>query len=320
MSMLGILVLATFANLVGTGLFLWIGARWAKVPNASLVRCFWTTLVAAIGSSAVCGACMLASSRSYVSPITALGLAVAATLLVSWLIIMVLLRTSFVRAVLSSLPTLVPDIAVGIVLWAALASYASATHGMAPTLLGFHNQGVCPYCGRVTTVAADPVSIMRVEWEQPWAICGSCGKSSSPEVVDPTVHAPDRYLVNKWVKPHRWDVVVYRATHDPKVRYVTRLIGLPGEELVVNHSGIWINGVKVQPPAELVKQGFFVSDSNDFTTLELKVKLGADECYVLSDFAPRVRESRERGPIPAGNIEGVVGMIISPIPRIRMFP
>ena len=41
-----------------------------------------------------------------------------------------------------------------------------------------------------------------------------------------------------------------------KTFYVHRLVGLPGEEIIIKEGSIWINGIRAQPPAEISKINF----------------------------------------------------------------
>jgi signal peptidase I len=47
-------------------------------------------------------------------------------------------------------------------------------------------------------------------------------------------------------KPERGDVVVFRNPANPKVDYIKRLIGLPGDTIQVRHSRLYINGKMVE--------------------------------------------------------------------------
>lgn len=57
------------------------------------------------------------------------------------------------------------------------------------------------------------------------------------------IHVPfsDKWLV-QWTKPSRGEIVVFKYPENPEVYYIKRLIGLPGDEVVVTGGHIKVNG------------------------------------------------------------------------------
>ncbi len=78
----------------------------------------------------------------------------------------------------------------------------------------------------------------------------------------PTLIVGDFILVNKFAyglrlpvlnkkivsigEPERGDVFVFRYPQDPKVDYIKRVIGLPGDEIRYQDKNLFVNGVKVE--------------------------------------------------------------------------
>ncbi|MFN9981378.1 MAG: signal peptidase I, partial [bacterium] len=66
----------------------------------------------------------------------------------------------------------------------------------------------------------------------------------------------DRILVDKFAydftAPERWDVVVFKYPEDAKTNYITRLVGLPGETVVITGGDIWT--VRGDAPATIARK------------------------------------------------------------------
>ncbi len=147
---------------------------------------------------------------------------------------------SSLRYVVESLAALA--LAVLLVRSFAVEGYIISTGSMAPYLLGYHKQVVCPECRFPFTVGV-PVDSSQ-ETSGPVA-CPNCGQQR----IDLS-HVPrnegDQLLVQKFAylfrRPKRWEVVVFQNPSQPTQAYVKRVIGLPGEAIQVRAGDVWIDG------------------------------------------------------------------------------
>ena len=122
-------------------------------------------------------------------------------------------------------------------------AYIVPTGSMAPTLLGFHEEVVCPDCGAVFAVGLgdsnQPVS----------PLCLNCGRRDFPNDLEhrrAQLRGGDRLLVHKFLfnlrEPRRWEVAVFDCPDDPGQAYVKRIVGLPGETVQLHNGDVFING------------------------------------------------------------------------------
>jgi len=172
-------------------------------------------------------------------------------------------------------------------------AFVIPTGSMAPTLMGRHKDLACPSCGAVFQVGASQ------EWDElagrvrpdrivPAARCFNCG-ADTPLAIRPGQPDPqypsfngDRILVDKFAydfsAPERWDVVVFKYPEDAKTNYIKRLVGLPGETVVITGGDIWTARdeapatIARKPPERMLAMLQCVSDS-DHVSPEL-VKAG----------------------------------------------
>ena len=176
-------------------------------------------------------------------------------------------------------------------------AFTTAGNSMAPTLLAGHWQGVCPYCGQPSF--ASPTT----QWEpappgEVPMICSNCLRTSTFAGSPQTTFPGDRFVVNKFLQPRRWDIVAFRYPADPAMTFVKRLVGLPGETLFIHDGAVWINGQRIEPPEEL--RGLQYLDKMEglpwgteiWGSKKKPAVLGKDEYFVLGDFSARSKDSR----------------------------
>ncbi|MGA2064992.1 MAG: signal peptidase I [Thermoguttaceae bacterium] len=327
------LVTGTVAQLVLWAWCLWIGARWAKAGAATFRR----ALLVAIASFAVyllLLPVLLREAATTGAAIAAGLLGVASATLVPWLLIAILLKARFFRAIQAWLPTLLATgggAALALLLFRPFLfeAFFCPTNSMAPTLLGRHWTAPCPQCGRPAYC-----SVADARWgRREGGVRMICEDFHTPLVDDfsEQVHAPDRFLAAKFLQPQRWDLVVFRYPEDPGVNFVKRLVGLPGEEVIIKQGRVSIDGQPLTPP-EAIRGIEYLSELEDFPaklwgTPEKPAKLAADEYFVLGDFSAAAKDSRlwEKGApghnpyaVPASYMIGVVTHIYWPPSRWRI--
>jgi len=139
----------------------------------------------------------------------------------------------------------------------------------------------------------------------------------------PTLEAGDRLFVNKLVTPRRGDVVVFEHAG---VRYVKRVVGLPGERVELLYGRVLVNGVAI----EEWPTGTLRLDGKGRALVGLRERLGAVEhallddperplpdsatvvpdghFFLLGDNRDHSADSRSFGEIPRSEIVGVASL------------
>ncbi len=110
-------------------------------------------------------------------------------------------------------------------------------------------------------------------------------------------------ITYKFRGPHRGDVIVFKSPKNPDIDYIKRIIGLPGDQIMVKNSDVYINN---QPLTE----DYIAAKTNlwEGGALREGVPLTVPEgdIFVMGDNRPRSSDSREFGPVPLDTIIGQV--------------
>lgn len=222
---------------------------------------------------------------------------------------------------LASLPIWL--LAVGVIRPFVLEAFTVPTNAMAPTICGEHLEQKCPNCrGKLIISAASAKS------GQGLGICSACLRTAEVPIQDRKVHSGDRVLALKFLKPQRWDLIVFRYPDDPSVLHVQRLVGLPGETLSIHDGSIWEQDKELQKPANLAGLTYLADPDRPREGIWGPVPLAADESFVLGDFSARSKDSRlwQVGApghppyaVPNSHVVGVVTHIYWPPSRWRIF-
>jgi signal peptidase I len=332
---LGTFAVLLAALLAANAVFLQLGSHWAKVPNVGFFRALSAVVLAVIIGAVPWVLLNHVSAGGPGRTIVVLVLEILLPLGLAWAIIARVLRTSTWRAINASLATLIPNIGLFLlmllVVWPFMfEAFRIPTCGMAPTILGDHWEAPCPRCGGPAFCTAKP------EWQESsdvrvLMICGAERRSCEVANAPHAQHPGDRIMVAKFLRPRRWDVIVFHVPDDPKTLFCMRLVGLPGETITLKDGAVWIDGKRQTPPDSC--KGIEYLDrierwpSTFWGSQSHPAKLAADEYFVLGDFSDLAKDSRlwQRGApghlpyaVPASYIVGVVTHIYWPPSRWRV--
>ena len=147
-------------------------------------------------------------------------------------------------------------------------AYKIPTGSMAPTLRGDHFQVACSKCGieydhGFPQKPPRPANLYHVN-SNPH--CPSCGFHSVRPILPKS--SGDRILVYKcgyhFTDPKRWDVFVFKNPTDPRINYIKRVIGRPGEKLEIIDGDIFINDEIARKPEKVQNELWMEIYNNDF--------------------------------------------------------
>lgn len=135
---------------------------------------------------------------------------------------------------------------VALVRAVALEPFGVPTGSMAETLVGNHKASNCPRCGYPIVVGSANGTGRPNRDPYVHAHCPNCDETNlNLQAVRECVG--DRLLVDKNIfelrKPRRWEVAVFRCPFDSNKPYVKRIVGLPGEHILLKDGDVLVNGI-----------------------------------------------------------------------------
>lgn len=139
--------------------------------------------------------------------------------------------------------------------------------------------------------------------------------------MNPTF-ATGQYLIvdqlsYKFKDPTRNEVIVMRYPLNPKIFYIKRIIGLPGETLSVTNGKVTI--INKENPDGILLDDSYVS-KNHHTSENFKITLGSTEYFVMGDNRSESSDSRIWGPLDAKYVVGRPFLRLLPLTSISIFP
>ena len=143
--------------------------------------------------------------------------------------------------------------------------------------------------------------------------------------MDPTFATGQFLLVDRisyhFTAPARDDVIVFQYPdpdpQDAKQDYIKRIIGLPGEEVIIKDGAVSIEKTASSTPILLDEPYVEASHASHD---DLSVQLGPDQYFVMGDNRIESSDSRAWGPLPAQNIIGRPALRLTPLYDLAFMP
>jgi signal peptidase I len=113
----------------------------------------------------------------------------------------------------------------------------------------------------------------------------------------PTLQDGEFVIVNKLAyrfgAPHLGDVIVFRYPRDPRQEYIKRVVGLPGDHLMMQNGQLSVNGVEIVEP--------YIAASPRYNG---EWFVPEDSLFVLGDNRNNSSDSHTWGQVPLENVIG----------------
>ena len=147
----------------------------------------------------------------------------------------------------------------------------------------------------------------------------------------PNFHDKEYILVDKWTyklgRAERGDVIVFKSPTNPKEYFIKRIIGLPGETVLVKDNTVTIYNTRY-PDGFVLSEAPYLAQTDDYATLcsgttsfcGEKVTLGEQQYFVLGDNRKHSSDGRVFGPISFDSIAGMAWLRLWPLNNVDFIP
>jgi len=123
-------------------------------------------------------------------------------------------------------------------------------------------------------------------------------------------------IILRFKAPKLGDVVVFKSPPEPEKDYIKRIIGVPGDKVMVKNGDVYLNGKLLDEssflkPSVKTFPGAFLQEGQEVTVPE-------DKYIVLGDNRSASSDSREWGFVPRSYVIGESLFVYLPITRMRL--
>ena len=135
------------------------------------------------------------------------------------------------------------------------------------------------------------------------------GTSMMPSLFD-----QERLFINQFTYKfgigdiQRGDTVVFWYPKDPTKSYIKRVIGVPGDTVLLSDGVVYVNGKRLN-------ESYVPAEYRDFDSRP-PVRIGTDEFFVMGDHRISSNDSRNWGLVPRSYIYGKAVFVFWPLEHI----
>lgn len=123
--------------------------------------------------------------------------------------------------------------------------------------------------------------------------------------MEPNFHNGQYILTNKIEyklrEPKRGDVVIFKSPRNKDIDYIKRIIGEPGDRVMLKAGSYYVNGTRLNEP--YLTPNTYISAGN-YLREEYEVTIPKGQYFVSGDNRGHSSDSREFGPIPKDDFIG----------------
>lgn len=122
-------------------------------------------------------------------------------------------------------------------------------------------------------------------------------------------------LTYRFEPPQRGDVIIFKYPKDPSKYFIKRVVGLPGETVIVAPGQVEIKN-SAHPNGFTLNEPYTSSPWADNVT----TTLGPNHYFVMGDNREASLDSRAWGPVPVANIVGKTFLRLWPVTQAAILP
>lgn len=130
--------------------------------------------------------------------------------------------------------------------------------------------------------------------------------------MEPTLHTGEYVMLDKvsyhFHQPERGDIVVFKYPYAPDEDYIKRVIGLPGDHVVVQDGHVYVDGRRLTER--------YIANAPDYTDDKVVPR---GYLYVLGDDRDNSSDSHEWGLLPERDLVGRAMFSLWPLPDLTWF-